>query len=223
MVRAAGRPTSAESQDALAALCARYWYPLYAYSRRCGISADDAADLTQGFFARLLEQEIVRRADPIRGRFRAYLLGAFRHYMSHEWRRARAKKRGNGRKHINAEAAEARYGLEPAHDLTAEKLFERHWALTALELAMEELRRQCAAAGKEQQFLRFKPFLAGGSGEAYRQAGAELGLGEGAVRVIVHRLRRRYRKLLCDQIGQTVSSPEEVDEEIRHLFVAVGA
>jgi RNA polymerase sigma-70 factor (ECF subfamily) len=123
----------------------------------------------------------------------------------------------------HADKAEARYGLEPAHDLTAEKFFERQWALTVLELAMEELRRRCAAAGKEEQFLRFKPFLAGGSGEGYRQAGAELGLAEGTVRVLVHRLRRRYRQLLSEQIRQTVTSPQEMKEEIRHLFAAIGS
>jgi RNA polymerase sigma-70 factor (ECF subfamily) len=198
---------------------------LYAYSRRRGLDADQAADATQGFFTHILQQKIVRCADPTRGRFRCYLLGAFRHFMSHEWCKARAGKRGGGRKivSIDSHKAEARYVFEPAHELTAERLFERQWAMTILELAMDELHRQCSKAGKAQQFLRFKPFLAGGSAAAYRQAGAELGLGEGAVRLLVHRLRRRYRQLLCDHIRQTVASPDEVEEEIRHVFAAIGS
>jgi DNA-directed RNA polymerase specialized sigma24 family protein len=225
VVRAAGRPTCTESQQALAALCTRYWYPLYAYSRRRGLDADQAADVTQGFFTHILQQKIVRCADPTRGRFRCYLLGAFKHFMSHEWCKARAGKRGGGRKFVSIDSheAEARYVFEPAHNLTAERLFDRQWALTILEFAMDELHRQCSKAGKAQQFLRFKRFLAGGSGAEYREAGAELGLGEGAVRVLVHRLRRRYRQLLCDNIRQTVESPDQVEEEIRYLFAAIGS
>jgi RNA polymerase sigma-70 factor (ECF subfamily) len=189
------------------------------------MSADQSADVTQGFFAQLLEQKIVRGADPKRGRFRSYLLGAFKHYLSHEWVRARALKRGGGRKFIplDAQDAEARYGLDPSHDLTAEKLFDKQWALRLLELALEDLGRQCAEVGKQRQFEKFKPFLSGGTGAAYREAGNELGLAEGAVRVMVHRLRRRYRDLLREHICRTVGSPEQVDEEVQHLFAAIGA
>jgi RNA polymerase sigma factor (sigma-70 family) len=224
VVLAAGQATGAESQAALSKLCTLYWYPLYAYARRRGLNADQAADVTQGFFARLLEQKIVRTADPERGKFRSYLLGAFKHYLSHEWARARARKRGGGRRFVplDPHEAEARYSLEPAHELTAERLFDRRWALTVLELAMEELGRQCARSGKERHFQLCRPFLSGGDGAAYRAAGGEVGLAEGAVRVLVHRLRRRYRQLLREQLGQTVSSPEQVDEEIRDLFDAVG-
>ena len=224
LVLAAGRTTCAESHAALSKLCTLYWYPLYAYCRRRGLNADQAADVTQGFFARLLEQKIIRSADPHRGKFRSYLLGTLKHYLSHEWARARAQKRGGGRRFVplDPREAEARYSLEPAHDLTAERLFDRQWALRVLELAMEELGRQCTRDGKERHFQLFKPFLSGGDGAAYRAAGAEVGLAEGAVRVLVHRLRRRYRQLLREQLSQTVGSPEQVEDEIRHLFAAIG-
>jgi len=224
-VLAAGGTTCAESREALASLCRRYWYPVYAYARRHGVKADEAADLTQGFFARVIEQKIVRGADRGRGKFRSYLLGAFKHYLSHEWAKARAQKRGGGRKLIPLDPAwaEQRYGLEPVHEVTAERLFERQWALRLLELTLEDLAARCGREGKARQFELFKPFLSGGSGTAYREAGAELGLSEGAARVVVHRLRARYRQLLRDHIRQTVAAQEQVEEEIQHLFNAVGA
>ena len=222
LVLAAGAQTCDESRRALACLCALYWYPLYAYARRRGHGADHASDLTQGFFARLLEQKIVRGADPRRGKFRSYLLGAFNHYLSHEWAKAHARKRGGGREPValDAAAAEARYLLEPAHELTAERLYDRQWATTVLELALRELSRQSAAAGKGRQFDRLKEFLAGGTGGEYRDAGAELGMAEGAVRVVVHRMRKRYRQLVREQVALTVQSPEQVDEEVAELFAA---
>jgi RNA polymerase sigma factor (sigma-70 family) len=225
VVLAAGRSTCVESREALSTLCRLYWYPVYAYARRRGLDAEQAADLTQGFFARLIEHKMVRGADAKRGKFRSYLLGAFKHFMSHEWARARAQKRGGGRKLIplDGQLAEERYGIEPAHELTAQRLFERQWALRLLELAMEDLRDQCTGDGKQRHFEVFKPFLSGGTGAGYREAGAEVGLGEGAARVAVHRLRARYRELLREHIRRTVGSPEQVDEEIQHLFSAVGA
>ncbi|HZN66986.1 MAG TPA: hypothetical protein VFB66_16970 [Tepidisphaeraceae bacterium] len=225
IVIAAGRTSSPESQKAMGELCGLYWYPLYAYSRRRGHDATQAADLTQGFFARLLEQRIVRGADPKLGKFRSYLLGAFKHFLSHEWARANAQKRGGGKKLVplDVQDAEARYSVEPSHDVTADRLFDRQWALTVLELALEDLGRQYAKDGKEEIFRLLKPFLSGGTGADYRAAGASLGLGEGAVRVVVHRMRKRYRDLLREQILRTVESPEQVDEEIQHLFEAIGA
>jgi len=124
---------------------------------------------------------------------------------------------------LDPQDAENRYNLEPSHDLTPERLYERQWAMTVLELTLDELRRQCARDGKEQTFLRFKPFLSGGTGEAYRAVGAEVGMNEGAVRVLVHRLRKRYRDLLRDHIRRTVESEEEVEDEIQHLFTAIGS
>ena len=225
LVRAAGEATCAETREALATLCRLYWYPVYAYARRRGFDRDEAADLTQGFFTRLIEQKMVRGADPDRGRFRSYLLGAFKHFVSHAWARERAKKRGGGRKAVplDPDVAEERYGLEPSHELTAQRLFERQWALRLLELAMEDLREQCAGDGKLRHFEVFRPFLAGMNEAGYREAGAELGLAEGAARVAVHRLRARYRELLREHIARTVASPHQVDEEIQHLFSAVGA
>jgi RNA polymerase sigma-70 factor (ECF subfamily) len=225
LVRAAGATTCDEARQALSALCAQYWYPIYAFARRRGLPPDKAADVTQGFFATLIEQKVVRAADPSRGKFRSYLLGAFKHYLSHEWARARARKRGGGRKLIplDPHAAETRYGIEPAHDVTAERLFERQWALRLLELALEDLAQQCERDGKRRQFELFKPFLSGGTCTAYREAGAELGLSEGAARVLVHRLRARYRQLLREHIRRTVGSADQVEEEIQELFSAVGA
>ena len=225
VVVAAGRETSDVSRQALEVLCRHYWYPLYAYLRRRGFDADRCADLTQGFFARLLEQKMVRGADRGRGRFRSYLLGALKHFLSHERERAAAQKRGGGREPIPLDArdAEARYRIEPSHDLTAEKLFDRRWATTVLELALQEMERESVRAGKEAHFRRLKEFLAGGSGDVYREAGAELSLSEGAVRVLVHRMRRRYRELIRREVAQTVASAEQVEAEVRHLFDAVSA
>jgi len=225
VVVAAGANTCAESREALATLSRLYWYPLYSFVRRRGADPPEAADLTQGFFARLLEQKIVRGADPHRGRFRSYLLGALKHYLSHEAARAGALKRGGGREIIPLDLsdAEARYRLEPAHDLTPEKVFERHWAVTVLELAMKDLERQAAGAGKHKQFLRLKEFLAGGGADSYQAAAADLGMEEGAVRVAAHRLRRRYGELVREQIRQTVNSSAQIDEEVRDLFAAMGS
>src|SRR4030095_736971 len=168
VVIAAGQDSSEKSHQALAHLCKLYWYPLYAYVRRRGFNGNEAADLTQGFFARLLVQKIVRGAYPRRGKFRSCLLGALKHYLSHEWARAKAQKRGGGREHISIDAADAdaRYRLEPAHELTPKRLYDRHWATTLLELALKDLARQAQRAGKERHFQQLKGFLAGGTGEA---------------------------------------------------------
>lgn len=225
VVASAGEITGTESREALSTLCRLYWYPLYAYARRRGLGSDEAADLTQGFFVHLLEQKIVRGADRHRGKFRSYLLGAFKHFLLHEWARARAQKRGGGRKLIPLDRADAetRYRLEPAHDLTADRLFDKQWTLRVLELALDQLRVQCERDRKGAHFERLKQFLSGGRSADYAEAGAELGLSEGAVRVTVHRLRRKYRELLRNQISRTVQTEEQVDEEIQHLFAAIGA
>ncbi len=224
LVLAAGGEASAESRRALETLCGLYWYPLYAYVRRRGRDADEAQDLTQGFFARLIEKHAVRAADRRRGKFRSYLLASLKHFLANEWDRARAQKRGGGCEvvSIDAESAEGRYHLEPADGLTAERLFERRWALTLLDLVLAELRGQYKSDGKEHIFERLKGFLGGAvPGSPYAEAAAELGMTPEAVKVAVHRLRRRYRDLLRDQIAQTVASPEEIDDEIHHLFAAL--
>ena len=202
-----------------------YWYPLYAYVRRRGHGTDEAQDLTQGFFARLIEKEIVRTADPGRGRFRSYLLGSLKLFLSEERDRARAIKRGGGRATISrdAERDEARYRLlEPSHEETPERLFERQWAVTVIELALADLRDQAEREGKGPLFEQLKGYLTSdppAGSQAVVAAG--LGMSPGALRAMIHRLRRRHRELLRRHIEQTVTSPDEVEDEIRHLFGAV--
>ena len=224
LVLAAGEETSVQSKAALGELCARYWYPLYAYVRRRGFRGDEAQDLTQGFFARLLEKEIVRSADRDRGRFRSFLLGAMKNYLSDERDRAQALKRGGGRVTISRDAAsdEARYSLEPSHQETPERLFERQWAVTVIELALADLRGQFEQEAKCPLFEAIKGYLTSDppdGGQAELAAG--LGMSPGALRVTIHRLRRRHREALRRQIESTVASPEEVEDEIRQLFGAL--
>jgi RNA polymerase sigma-70 factor (ECF subfamily) len=210
--------------DALASLCALYWYPLYAYVRRRGHSADEAHDLTQEFFARLLAKDFLAGVDRGKGKFRAYLLAACNHFLANERDRARAKKRGGGRPVLSLDAADAegRYRAEPVGGLTPEKLFERRWALALLQQVMTRLRDEFEARGKGLLFERLRGFLVGEKGGGYREAADELRLSEGAVKVAVHRLRQRYRELLHEEIGRTVGAPEEIEQEIRDLFAALG-
>jgi DNA-directed RNA polymerase specialized sigma24 family protein len=225
VVRAAGRPDSAGYQQALESLCQTYWFPLYAYLRRHGYGSDVAEEHTQAFFARLLEKRGLRLADPKRGRFRSFLLAALKHFVANEAKRARAKKRGGGRRvlGLDFEHAERRYSLEPADELSPEKLFERSWALTVLDSTMSRLKRESVEADKGKLFEQLKVYLtADKSSVLYRDAAERLDMSEGAVKVAVHRLKRRYRELLRDEIARTVSSEEQVDEEIRHLFTALG-
>jgi RNA polymerase sigma-70 factor (ECF subfamily) len=224
VVLAAGRGDSTRARDALAELCRSYWYPLYAYTRRRGCSPHDAQDLTQEFFARLLERQDLAQVSPERGRFRSFLLASLNHFLANEWDKARAAKRGGGQPllRLDGASAEGRYALEPAGDDTPETLFDRQWALTLLERVLARLREEFGAAGKTRLFDRLKDSMAGERGDAgYAQAAAELGMTEGNVKVAVHRLRKRYRERLREEIAQTVVSPAEVEEEIRHLFTAL--
>ena len=226
LVLAAGKGASADAQKALAALCQTYWYPLYAYVRRQGRQPDDAQDLTQAFLAQLLEKHYLQSADPERGRFRSFLLTAFKRFLSKERNRERTKRRGGGRKllTLDFEAGERQYNLEPAHEATAEKIYEQRWALTLLDRVFARLRDEFEQAGKQKEFNGLKVYLTGEAGTlSYQEAAAELGMTEGAVKVAVHRLRRRYRDLVREEIAQTVAGPEEVDEELRQLLVAVGS
>jgi RNA polymerase sigma factor (sigma-70 family) len=225
LVLAAQDPASPLAHDALASLCSSYWYPLYAYIRRQGIPADEAEDLTQEFFARLLEKDFLAAVDPTKGKFRAFLLAACTHFLANERDRARAWKRGGRCQTVNLDfsSAEARYGKEPAHELTAEKLFSRHWGLALLDQVLARLRGDFAAKGKALLFDRLRVCLLGEKSQlAYASLASELGMTEGAVRVAAHRMRQQFRELLREEIARTVQDPEHVDEEIRELFSALG-
>jgi RNA polymerase sigma-70 factor (ECF subfamily) len=217
----AGRSESAAAQAALAELCRVYWPPLYAYLRRQGHSPEDAKDLTQEFFARLLARRVFTAARPERGRFRSWLLMTLKRFLANEWHRARARKRGGGQEllSIDAHLAESRCGAEPAHGLSADVVFERQWAATLLDQVLVRLEREYAAAGKGKLFQHLKDCLTPeGPARPYAEVAAQAGLTEAAVKVAAHRLRARYRELLRLEIAKTVSTPAEVEEEIRHLL-----
>lgn len=225
VVIAAQRADSTRSQAALAHLCQTYWYPLYAFVRRQGHGPHDAQDLTQEFFARLLEKNYLAVVARERGKFRSFLLAALKHFLANEWNRSRAAKRGGGREllSLNETDAEGRYLLEPVAETTAEKIFERRWATTLLDLVVNRLREEFALAEKTELYDALKNCLTVESRSVpYAELGARLGMSEGAVKVAVHRLRARYREVLRDEIAQTVSGPGEIEEELRHLFAALG-
>lgn len=216
---------SPRSAEALETLCRSYWYPLYAFVRRQGHSAPDAQDLTQEFFARLLQKDFLKTVAREKGRFRTFLLVVLKRFLANEWNRAHAAKRGGCKTtfSLDAELAERRYGVEPVERLTADKIFERRWALTLLEETLGRLQREFAAAGKAEQFEELKGFLTAEADAASRaKAAAALGMSEGALRVAVHRLRRRFGELFRKEIGQTVAGPAEVDAEVRHLMEVLG-
>jgi RNA polymerase sigma factor (sigma-70 family) len=217
---------STEAREALETLCRAYWYPLYAFVRRQGVMPEDAQDLTQSFFERLIEKNFLADVQREKGRFRSFLLAALKHFLANEWDKARAQKRGGGAVHvpIDTASAETRYGLEPAHFDTPERLFERRWAITLLDRVLERLRDEHVKAGKAELFEQLKPCLtAEKAALSYAELGARVGLSEGAVKVAVHRLRQRYRELLRAEIAETVDSPAEVEDELRHLFTALSA
>jgi len=225
MVLAAGQTTSPQAGRALEELCRTYWYPLYAYVRRRGYDVHEAEDLTQEFFARLLIKNYLADVDREQGKFRSFLLASLKHFLANEWDRRRTAKRGGGQPvlSLDVQTAETRYKSEPTDDLTAEKLLERRWAVALLETVLDRLQAEFAAEGKSQQFDQLKVFLTEGKGStSYASIGAKLGTTEGAVKVAVHRMRRRYRELLREEISHTVATPAEIDEEIRHLFAAFG-
>jgi RNA polymerase sigma-70 factor (ECF subfamily) len=225
LVLAARDGGTAEAREALAALCGSYWHPLYAFIRRKGHDPEAAQDLVQGFFARLLEQGDLAAVDRAKGRFRSFLMAACAHYLANRRDYDRAWKRGGGRTPVRIDGltAEGRYSREPAHDLTAERLFERHWALTLLGLVVDRLEAETARAGKARQFAALRPALLGGAERApYVRIATELGLSEEAARAAAHRLRRRYRDLLREEVARTLDDPAAVDEEIRDLFGALG-
>jgi RNA polymerase sigma-70 factor (ECF subfamily) len=224
VVLTAGRSDTTHARAALESLCKTYWYPLYAYVRRRGHSALDAQDLTQEFFARLLEQHSLARADRERGRFRSFLLAAMNNFLISEWEKARAQKRGGGRQLLSLDlaAAEQRYDLEPADDSSPDKVFDKQWALALLNEVVGRLENEYRRDDKVALFAALKETLAGArESQPYAELAARLGMKEGAVKVAVHRLRKRYRELLQAEIASTVASPEDADEEMKHLFQAL--
>ena len=224
VVLAAGKITSPDSSIALARLCQTYWYPLYAYIRRQGRSPHDAQDLTQAFFVRLLEGNLLQQATREKGRFRSFLLTSLKNFLSDEWNKARAQKRGGGQDilSLDEQTAEGRYQLEPADETNAEKIFERRWALTLLEQVLARLEAEYATLGRGRLFDELHPLLLGEKCSlTYARIGAQLGMTEGAVKVAAHRMSRRYRELVRVEIAGTVASPGEIDDEIRHLLAVL--
>ena len=225
VVLTAGHSDTSRARTALEQLCRNYWQPLYAYVRRAGHSREEAEDLTQEFFARLLARNSVAQADPARGRFRSFLLSALKHFLVNEWDKARAQKRGGGAQvmPLRYDTAETRCGQAVAPGDTPDRAFDRQWALALLEVVLGRLRGEYVAAGRERMFEGLKDTLGGGRAEIpYRELGAQLGMSEGAVKVAAHRLRARYRELLREEIANTVAGPEEVEGELRELFAALG-
>ena len=223
VVLAAGRERTAQADAALEELCRTYWYPLYVYVRRHSQTKEDAEDLTQAFFARVLEKNYFAGLDRERGKFRGFLLAALKHFLANEREKARSQKRGGGAVPLplDGQEADTRYRIEPADRLSPDKLFDRAWVLTLLERVIARLRGELDAAGKTELFAQLKPFLElDSSAVSYAGAATALQMNEAAVRVTVHRLRRRYRELLRAELAQTLSDPQQLDEELRSLFAA---
>lgn len=224
VVLAAGRKSSPRSDGALAELCQQYWYPLYAYVRRRVNSREDAEDLTQGFFASFLAKNYLEGLAAERGKFRAFLLAALKHFLANEWDKAGRQKRGGGIQHLSLDwqQADERFHFEPPDHATPDRLFDREWALALLEQVIQRLQAECAAEGRAELFSQARGYLmVGEAAIPYAEAAAKLGMDEGAVRVAVHRLRKRYRELLREEIAQTVNNPAQVSEELRSLQAAL--
>lgn len=225
VVLAAGEQDEAQAAAALERLCRDYWYPLYAYVRRRGYRPEDAQDLTQSFFARLLERDVLARASPERGRFRSFLLRTLQNFLADEHDRAVARKRDPGQPLLAWDAmdAEARYALEPSAEVSPDRLFERRWATTVLEQTWARLEAEYVAEGKAEVFRELRRFnSAQENAPSYAEVAGKLGLPENTVKSLVHRLRRRYRTLLRAEIAHTVADPGGIDEEIRYLLRVLG-
>ena len=220
VVLTAARRDTTRARAALEYLCQSYWHPLYAYLRRRGYSPEDAQDLTQEFFARLLERNAVATVAPEKGRFRSFLLASMNHFLADEWDKARAQKRGGGKViSLDLQSAETRLGEAPAENFTPEKAFEHRWAITLLEQVYQRLGEEYREQDKAALFDTLRVTLAGKSQAApYAELARQLKMNEGAVKVAVHRLRQRYRTLLRETIAGTVSGPDEVEDELRYLF-----
>ena len=224
LVLKAGRDSTPQAREALANLCESYWHPLYAYIRCQGYDVEDTCDLTQAYFARLLEKDYLNQVEPKAGRFRTFLLTTLKHFLANEWNKAHASKRGGYQTFISLDSAiaEERYQIERADELTPEKLFERRWMLTVLERALERVSAEFSRIGKSQQFEQFSPFLTGfGPQASYQQVAEKLGMNEGAVKVGIHRLRRRFGKALREEVSHTVANDHQIEGEIRHLLSGI--
>jgi RNA polymerase sigma factor (sigma-70 family) len=220
VVLAAGRNGAEGGTEALAAVCGAYWHPLYAFARRLGYAPADAQDLTQGFFARLLAKPFLDRADAAKGRFRSFLLGAFKNYLGKERERASTLKRGAGHRDLSleVEAVEARYARELAVDQSPERVFERAWAVSMLDEAMRRFEVECAEHGRLELFRSLQPCLERDpEARAHAEIAQALGTTPGTIRVTVNRMRRRYLEHLRTVLRQTVGGAAEVEDELRHL------
>jgi RNA polymerase sigma factor (sigma-70 family) len=223
VVIAAGRLSTPQADHALEELCSSYWFPLYAYVRRRGHTKEDAEDLTQAFFARFLAKNYLEGLSAERGRFRAFLLASLKHFLANEWDHSQRQKRGGAVPHLslNWQTADTQFQVAATAEPSPDKAFDREWAVALLAKVIERLRAECEAEGRVRLFDELKVFLTAGKGaQSHAEAARNLGLEETAVRVAVHRLRKRYRQLLRDEIAQTLADPAQADEEMRALFGA---
>jgi RNA polymerase sigma-70 factor (ECF subfamily) len=225
LIHAARAGSDRHAPEALSTLCCAYWYPIYACVRRFGFSADEAEDLTQGFFMRVLQKNYLGDFERGRGRFRSFLLGALKHFIANERDAARALKRGGARPALPLDDllrdAERRYSVEPRDSLTPERIFERQWALTLLTRVFDQLQAEATESGRGAQFDRVKGLLVGEDDEGYRALAAELDMTEGALKVAMHRLRQRFKERLREEIAHTVANPGDVGDELRYLMAAL--
>ena len=223
VVLAAGQRNTPQSNSALEELCRTYWFPLYAYVRRHGHTKEDAEDLTQAFFARFLAKNYLEDLSAERGRFRAFLLASLKHFLTNEWKKSQRLKRGGGEVPLSLDwqTADTKFQVAATNEPSPDKVFDREWALALLSKVIERLQKECESDGKAKLFAQLKIFLtAGKDGTAQAEVAKALGMEEGAVRVAIHRLRKRYRDLLRDEIAQTLADASDVDEEMRALFGA---
>ena len=219
----AGQRHTPQSDHALEELCRSYWFPLYAYVRRRGHTKADAEDLTQAFFEKFLAKNYLEGLSAEHGRFRAFLLASLKHFLANEWDKSQRQKRGSGATHLSLDwqTADSKFQVAATNEPSPDQAFDREWALALLSKVIERLQADCVAEGKAKLFDQLKVFLAEGKGEtAQSEVAKALGMEEGAVRVAVHRLRKRYRQLLRDEIANTLSDPAMVEEEMRALFGA---
>ena len=226
MIFSAGESRTPSNEAALAELCSQYWYPIYAFARRSGYDAHDSQDLTQSFFQHLVEQNALKLATPVRGRFRTFLLASFQNHLSHVRERARALKRGGGHQllSLDEETTDDHYWREPADHLTAEKIFDARWAMTVLAETKTRLSQEYASQAKSAIFEALKSFLdpfSGKTSPSYEQASSALRVSVGAVKTLIHRLRKRYITLMREEVGRTVLDPADIEDELRALCDAL--